>query len=472
MHQEAVTRIQVENWGPIAHGEVEIKPLTIFIGPNNTGKSYMAMLYYALARTLSSLFHRLDVSLLRELWSSVPKGSGTEESTRDTLSVLEDLLKKRVDDILVRELERVYSSEVKQLVRVGHEDARVIAHYRSRTLTLRLELRVSNSEGIRVDLSLEVSKDSTSRLWHNLLALDLFLKAKRDAIRRISPRLLLELLEDFMESLKLELYGSRFIFERIHYLPASRAGILQGYRTIASAFIALAPIAAIRGLKMPGLPGPVADFLVTLLEVTPGKEEEVKAANLLEGEVIEGSIKVLQHPQEAPIIVYEREGLSVPLARASSMIGELTPLALYLKYGSIGVGDAVIIEEPEAHLHPDKQAKLAELLASLVNNMKLTLIVTTHSDILLAKLSNLVSMSTLPLEEIQKLGYTRDRILSPDNVAVYYFKPTNDGVAIEKVEVTEEGIPDDAFRAIIEELYRETMDIHYKIQKLKTGSQH
>ena len=34
--------ISVKNFGPIAEGSVDLKPLTIFVGPSNTGKSYMA----------------------------------------------------------------------------------------------------------------------------------------------------------------------------------------------------------------------------------------------------------------------------------------------------------------------------------------------------------------------------------------------------------------------------------------------
>ena len=150
------------------------------------------------------------------------------------------------------------------------------------------------------------------------------------------------------------------------------------------------------------------------------------------------------------------------------MIAETTPLALYLKYGIIKEGDTVIIEEPEAHLHPDKQAKLAELLAYLINKLNIRIIITTHSDILLAKLSNLVSLSVLPPEEIKKLGYKPEHTINPQNIAVYNFHKEDDKVIVEPVKVTHEGIPDDTFRKIIEELYEETMNIYYKIQECRT----
>ena len=41
-------RLDVEDFGPIAKASVDLRPLTVFIGPSNTGKSYLAILVYAL----------------------------------------------------------------------------------------------------------------------------------------------------------------------------------------------------------------------------------------------------------------------------------------------------------------------------------------------------------------------------------------------------------------------------------------
>lgn len=41
-------RLCVEDFGPIAKASVDLRPLTVFIGPSNTGKSYLAILVYAL----------------------------------------------------------------------------------------------------------------------------------------------------------------------------------------------------------------------------------------------------------------------------------------------------------------------------------------------------------------------------------------------------------------------------------------
>ena len=42
--------IEVTDFGPIAKAKLDLRPLTVFVGPSNTGKSYLAMLIYALHR--------------------------------------------------------------------------------------------------------------------------------------------------------------------------------------------------------------------------------------------------------------------------------------------------------------------------------------------------------------------------------------------------------------------------------------
>ena len=43
--------LTVTNFGPVAEANIELRPMTVFVGPSNTGKSYMAALVYALHRT-------------------------------------------------------------------------------------------------------------------------------------------------------------------------------------------------------------------------------------------------------------------------------------------------------------------------------------------------------------------------------------------------------------------------------------
>ncbi len=48
-------QLSVSNFGPIQEAEITLRPLTVFIGPSNTGKSYLASLIYALHNYFTSL---------------------------------------------------------------------------------------------------------------------------------------------------------------------------------------------------------------------------------------------------------------------------------------------------------------------------------------------------------------------------------------------------------------------------------
>ena len=41
-------KLKSSNFGPIAEADIELRPLSVFVGPSNTGKSYLAILIYAL----------------------------------------------------------------------------------------------------------------------------------------------------------------------------------------------------------------------------------------------------------------------------------------------------------------------------------------------------------------------------------------------------------------------------------------
>jgi len=43
-------KLHIKDFGPIHEADLDIKPLTVFIGRNDTGKSYVAMLLYSLIR--------------------------------------------------------------------------------------------------------------------------------------------------------------------------------------------------------------------------------------------------------------------------------------------------------------------------------------------------------------------------------------------------------------------------------------
>jgi len=446
----------------------------------------MAMLYYALMRglrrtlpmfTLRSLAYRLMFFKLRDNIereiSSLVRKKLLKIENESTYTIFEkyylSILNKQINNIakteLKREIERIFSSKITDLIKSGTKDSKIRLEIISEiaSLSCNISLLPSEETNIRIELKTlnkekllkEIRKASSSHIR----------KPRKKSAQKLAYQVS-DIADHYLENL------TSIFRNEIHYLPASRAGILHSYRTVAGAIISLAPLAPIRGAEIPKIPGPIADFLSDLIEIGPeetGQSENVNLSREFEKEILEGETKLTKEiPEAPPSLAYKFDEHEISIARTSSMIAELAPLNLYLKYGKIKRGDTIIIEEPEAHLHPDKLAKLAKLIAQLINQLDLTIIITTHSDVLLAKLSNLTSLSGLPSKELEKLGYKEEETIKPKDVAVYNFHKEKDHIIIEPIKVTYEGIPDDTFRKIIEELYEETMNIYYRIQELKT----
>ena len=89
-------RLDVEDFGPIRQANVDLRPLTVFIGPSNTGKSYLAILVYALHQCFGEgtsgrygrrprYSHQLRGSLLSAIRKDAEDSSLLLRKLRDTL---------------------------------------------------------------------------------------------------------------------------------------------------------------------------------------------------------------------------------------------------------------------------------------------------------------------------------------------------------------------------------------------------
>jgi len=130
----------------------------------------------------------------------------------------------------------------------------------------------------------------------------------------------------------------------------------------------------------------------------------------------------------------------------------------------------LIVEEPEAHVHPEGQAMIARFFAMLAR-LGVNVMVTTHSDIIALKLAQMVGLTGLSPEERERLGYRGDEYLTKEELALYFMEPTEDGSVARKVEISETGevfeLP--TYSNVLEEMYREAvrlLELHGKIPKV------
>ena len=125
-------------------------------------------------------------------------------------------------------------------------------------------------------------------------------------------------------------------------------------------------------------------------------------ADVLESEVLAGQIIMNPSPTGYPEFLYRPQGTEqdMRLTRSSSMVSELAPLVLFIR-GLVHPGDTLIIEEPEAHLHPAAQTEMAATIARLVR-AGVRVLVTTHSDFMLQEIGNLMRVGILKEKDALK----------------------------------------------------------------------
>ncbi len=120
------------------------------------------------------------------------------------------------------------------------------------------------------------------------------------------------------------------------------------------------------------------------------------------------------------VVIDKATKKALPHYMASTSVRALSDLHLWLKHQARR-GDILFMDEPELHLHPENQMKMAQLLVRLVNH-GINVFITTHSDYLLKHLNNLLMLANdLPDREaiMTEFGYTQDDILHSEDLRAY-----------------------------------------------------
>lgn len=491
-------RIDVKDFGPIVKASVDFRPLTVFIGPSNTGKSYLAVLLYALHKCLSGIdaprdrwgiervryrpFHpsmSLPIEIEKNLadWAaSVSSGDSFPEVPRNLIEAIRPVLEeaKGLDLHLHNEIRRCFGvHDLGELVRRPGSSTNSSITLNipgiSKSNVVHYEFKFSSSD-YRISGQIPATGSS---FWKPELFHDFIMFIHRTNSQEF----------DFQ-------FGSRFELTKLlsnlfywmirpagqpaYYLPADRTGVMHSHQVVVSAIVQNASMVGLQpSAGVPMLSGVLADFLTLMIGIGSKHQsrarnrEGVKLAGPLEGNLLGGTVRVENSEAGYPTFAYRPKGWrdELPLMRASSMVSELAPVVLYLRH-IIGSGDVLIIEEPEAHLHPAMQAAFARELARLVH-AGVRIVMTTHSEWFLEQIGNLVRLSDLPRKRRRGLD-AADCALNPDEVGAWLFKPSNraKGSVVEEIVLDPEtGLYPADYDVVSEALYNESAVIHNRIQE-------
>ena len=415
-------KITIDNLGVVRHIEFDTqKPLSLFCGPNGTGKTYVAYVLYSIAN--------FDISLTRTIRSLRNK----------TISVTE-LLKKAIKELIELNFGSIF----------GVSDDFVFERFRYTKVDVSFsdyDIEIINKESNEF---FNLVKQNETYIATNISPVNVRLALSR-CIKLIFRALMLTVERNSIYTFDRELSISRNdLVDRLMALKDKRNVNLSEVLTANSRRY---PMAVMDGLR-------VANDLLNIKKI---KGCFFDVASGLEKTLLHGSVEISQNGEVEFIV---GENINLPIQMSSSIVKTLSSLILYLKY-IITEGDTLIIDEPEMNLHPDNQILLARIFAQMVN-MGIKLVISTHSDYIIRELNNLIMLSGVPDNDMQsfsKLGYDKSMMLKKEDVAAYMFNFDKDNlVTVENLDVTETGFEVSTIDAAINSINEASEELYYSLK--------
>lgn len=501
----------VSDFGPIARASIELRPLTVFVGPSNTGKSYLAILLYALHKFVSKnnfavinensdlkvLSDRKAIKLISWMQSiaSAERSGGAEDGAKNSGNVIPNefdidkiiSVTKRSGEIATEEIARCFGvkstgalikktgRKMPSRISIGKMDSNA-------QFLFKLSFTIRKSG---LDIELDKNKDAEYRVHNEHISsilrtqklFELFIddseSEESSNEQKSSIILLLAAMADTAFS-----FLADPLSQPVYYLPADRAGVMHGHKVFIGRIIEQITRVGIEpSPSVSLLSGILGDFLDQMQKFSNFDDDfENQIAENFEKSLLEGKISA-DAPSNGlgiseiagPEFTYQPFGWdsSISLTNTSSMVSELAPIVLYLRH-IVKPGNVLIIEEPESHLHPEKQADFTRQLTALVN-AGIRVIITTHSVWIIEALANIIQVSRLPSNERSGLP-SEHYTINPSDLGVWLFEPKNNpkGSVVKEIELsaTAGNFPA-GYDEITEALYGEWAEASNRLETLR-----
>lgn len=402
--------IEVKNFGKIKSAKINVEDYTIFVGNNNSGKTYLMQLIYevinALASGLTANYAEPIFTIdSLELENVINRWLGENKE-----KIVLNVFKKKISiDSLKLHFNITKSFSVKKMTSDEY-----FSKFGDDSFFTR-----ENKD--RFDCLFAICQDEKEKSFY-------FGDSKYFTKKRMQDEMLRYAARSVMNHQKARI---------CIFLPASRSGLM-----IARPFIFANEVN--RNIERHfsddnnsenefGLTQPVYDFLRFLqIHKTSEKASEKRSSliSFINENIINGKLKKSENET-----FYQPVGSDawLPPSITSSMVNEISPIMQIIT--SVRDVDYIFYDEIETCQHPTIQIQMARLLNRLVN-VGYKMIVSTHSDTMAAAMSNFIALSFAPnaKQKAVQLGYDEKDLLQKDRVHAYQFQNDGDGTVVREIE--------------------------------------
>ncbi len=448
-------RLFIKDFGPINHAEIHLRPLTVFIGPSGSGKSFAATAVCAFAQAGQTLLSALDgesplvghskmvAAVVDDLAKSVEPEWVTSFDT-DEARIKFAAWQHNARTAAGTELVKLFNTNLFAMLDVDAVEphAGLTRLDGGSAWSVRFDNRPGSDDVVWSQIAARAVLPEGDAALDIEWAKNWFIRRGLSDGNAFKREQLGMLLAGAQLSAMANAFQRHFGPSPL-FLPAGRTGLLS-IRHLTT----LEGISG--GLK---LRGNLVPFLPQLIRASSVPDGELSGVVDEIEQLLHGG-RIVEHSAHGvvPNLTLERGGRLYPMERSSSSVSELAAVTYLLrKLGRPGA--TVIIEEPEAHLHPSKQVHLALALARLVR-AGVRVLVTTHSEFLVDTLAWAIRST--------EMGVASEPLLTPDTslhaseVAIYRFHERKVGAGYTASEVPfdiDDGFDRSEFTDVAGDLY-------------------
>jgi len=440
-------QLRVENFGLIREAELEITPLTIFIGDNNSNKSWLSYAIYGIfeGEILKRLVDEYLIEKEIEELKNTPFGNFI-------IDLSNKFSKKNIEQI------DLYQELRNGLINNFLNDLTIFFSKKFVGEMFKLPSYIFDKTNFEIKLSSTFRKYLLSFFYNRSFNIEASLdeknsvrlyKEEKNNFLIIETKFSPELPKLYIQRVVIEVFLNflrQLFFHRAVSFPSERKALATLEEHLQIDIDSLEKILP-QHLKQKDIPYPILldFFLKKRLSLPKIMKDFIQLVNDLgKPSSIQNNsskLKIALQKMMGGKIVYEKKStgyiqfipeknsnLSLPVYSTSSLVKSLSTFFLFLDKIAQGK-ELVIIDEPEMNLHPDAQLQFIELLTAFVNmenkfkSADNFLIITTHTPYLIDHLENLIDGFEIENEDKAKvlLLQMEESFISPDKISCYHF---------------------------------------------------
>ncbi len=435
---------EISYLGAIRKAVVDLqKPLTLFCGPNSTGKTYLSYLLYAILEN-GDYVESKGLDKIVKYFSEHKEFTISKELVEGFIQDVATSMKSNLGSIFGigdTAVDKLFSQFELSLI-LSEGDYERIIEFPCRLISKNGEKEIgivkdASSDKVIYQINGETSGIERDSLVELRLMINHFFRLL--CFRNSGGVRMLTVERNSIYTFKTELsLGRNELIDRIQQKSGrSELDILDIVNSSSRRY----PLAVRSSLRIAN----------DLDNVQKFNSPYYNIAELIEKGILQGEVKITRTGDVEFISDKVGKTKHLPIHLTSSIVKTMSSLVIYLKHIA-RKGDLLIIDEPEMNFHPNVQISLLRIF-TILTKLDLRIIISTHSDYMIRELNNLIMAGTIYKKDAQlvkELGYEESMLLNKNDIAVKYFnygrlkrlldvvdvKVEDDGFAIESIDNT------------------------------------